>query len=49
MPGSLRIGKIAGIDIFVHVSWLVIFVLLTWSLAAGGFSALYPGWSTLTY
>jgi len=33
MPGSLRIGTIAGIDIFLHVSWLIILVLLTWSLA----------------
>ena len=49
MPGSLRIGAIAGIDIFVHVSWLIIFVLLTWSLAGGWFAALYPGWSPLTY
>ena len=49
MPGSLRIGKIAGIDIFIHVSWLIILVLLTWSLAIGWFAALYPGWSRLTY
>lgn len=28
MPGSLRIGKIAGIDISIHVSWLIIVVLL---------------------
>jgi len=49
MPGSLRIGTIAGIDISLHVSWLIIFVLLTWSLATGWFAALYPGWSSLTY
>lgn len=49
MPGSLRIGKIAGIDISIHVSWLIIVVLLTWSLATGWFAALYPGWSTFTY
>ncbi|HEV2581067.1 MAG TPA: site-2 protease family protein, partial [Ktedonobacteraceae bacterium] len=49
MPGSLRLGKIAGIDISIHVSWLLIVVLLTWSLATGWFPALYPGWSTLTY
>ncbi len=49
MPGSLRIGKIAGIDISIHVSWLIIFVLLTWSLATGWFPALYSGWSTFTY
>ena len=49
MPGSFRIGRIAGIDIFIHVSWLIIIVLLTWSLATGWFAVLYPGWSTVTY
>src|SRR5712691_9641718 len=49
MPGSFRIGKIAGIDIFIHVSWLIILVLLTWSLATGWFATLYPGWSPATY
>lgn len=49
MPGSFRIGRIAGIDIFIHVSWLIIIVLLTWSLATGWFATLYPGWSTVTY
>jgi Zn-dependent protease/CBS domain-containing protein len=49
MPGSLRLGRIAGIDISVHVSWLIILVLLTWSLATGWFPQLYPGWSTATY
>jgi len=49
MPGSLRIGTIAGIDIFLHVSWLIILVLLTWSLATGWFATFYPGWSPFTY
>ena len=49
MPGSLRLGRIAGIDISVHVSWLIILVLLTWSLATGWFPRLYPGWPTATY
>ncbi len=49
MPGSFRIGRIAGIDIYIHVSWLIIIVLLTWSLATGWFAVLYPGWSTVTY
>jgi Zn-dependent protease/predicted transcriptional regulator len=31
------------------VSWLLIVVLLTWSLATGWFPVLYQGWSTLTY
>ncbi|GCE06518.1 site-2 protease family protein [Dictyobacter aurantiacus] len=49
MPGSLRIGKIAGIDIAFHVSWLIIAVLLCWSLATGWFGVRYPGWSTGAY
>src|SRR6266699_3793062 len=49
MPGSFRIGKIAGIDIDIHVSWIIILVLLTVSLAAGWFPQLFPGWSTATY
>ena len=49
MPGSFRIGKIAGIDIDIHVSWIIILVLLTVSLATGWFPQLYPGWSTATY
>ncbi len=46
MPGSFRIGKIAGIDIDINVSWIIILVLLTVSLATGWFPQLYPGWST---
>jgi Zn-dependent protease len=49
MPGSLRIGNIAGIDIDINVSWIIILVLLTVSLATGWFPQLYPGWSTATY
>src|SRR5256886_12433860 len=49
MPGSLRIGKIAGSDIYIHVSWIIILVLLTVSLAIGWFPQLYPGQSTATY
>ena len=49
MPGPLRIGKIAGIDIDIHVSWIIILVLLTVSLATGWFPQLYPGWSAPSY
>jgi Zn-dependent protease len=49
MPGTFRIGKIAGIDIDIHVSWIIIVVLLTVSLATGWFPQLYAGWSTPTY
>src|SRR5260370_5800022 len=49
MPGSLRLGKIAGMDIYAHLSWCFIMVLLTWSLASGCFAQLFPGWATTTY
>lgn len=48
MPGSLRIGKILGIDVAFHVSWLIIAVLLSWSLETGWFSVNYHGWSEST-
>ena len=31
--GSFRIGRIAGIDIYIHVSWFIILGLLTWSIS----------------
>jgi Zn-dependent protease/CBS domain-containing protein len=49
MPGSLRIGRIAGIDIYINISWIIILVLLTVSLATGWFPQLYHGWSRATY
>lgn len=49
MQGSLRIGNIAGIDIYIHFSWIIILVFLTFSLATGWFPAYEPGWSALTY
>lgn len=49
MQGSLRIGSIAGINIYIHFSWLIILVFLTFSLATGWFPFYYPGWSVPTY
>jgi Zn-dependent protease len=49
MPGSLRLGKIADIEISIHASWLIMVVLLTWSLATGWFPSLYPGWAPVVY
>jgi hypothetical protein len=43
MPGSIRIGKIAGIEISIHVSWLIIVVLLTWSAFDGMVPRPLPG------
>ncbi len=49
MSGSFRVGRIAGIDINIHVSWLIILALLTFSLASGYFPAIYPGHANVTY
>jgi Zn-dependent protease/CBS domain-containing protein len=49
MSGSLRLGKIAGIDVYAHISWFLIVVLLTWSLARTWFGQWFPGWSASTY
>jgi len=49
MRSSIRLFRIAGIDIGIHYTWIFIFVLIAWSLAQGFFPQAYPGWSTTTY
>ncbi|MBE3557659.1 MAG: site-2 protease family protein, partial [Ktedonobacteraceae bacterium] len=49
MAGSFRLGRLAGIDIYINVSWLIAVVLLTVSTASGWFPTLYPGASALVY
>jgi len=46
--GGYRLGRLAGVDIVVHWSWFLIFVLLTWTLAQGLFLNAYPHWATAT-
>lgn len=45
MGSSLRIGRIAGVDVGVHWSWAFIFVVVTWSFATGILEHFYPQWS----
>ena len=47
MPNSsgLRIGRILGIPIYIHPTWVIIFVLITMTIG-GEFSQLYAKWST---
>jgi Zn-dependent protease/predicted transcriptional regulator len=40
--GSLVVGAIRGIPIRIHFTWLIIFGLLSWSLASGYFPQRYP-------
>ena len=45
LTSGLTLGRIRGIDIRVHWSWLLIFGLLTWSLANGLFGETFQQWS----
>jgi Zn-dependent protease len=49
LGASIRLFKIAGIRIELHVSWFLIFGLLLWSLSAGYFPHQYPGQATHIY
>ena len=49
MTSSFTLGRISGIEIGVNWSWLVIFGLLVWSLAAGVFPDQYPDLGDGTY
>jgi Zn-dependent protease len=45
LTNSVRLFRIAGIEVGIHYSWLVIFGLVTWSLAVGLFPRLIPALS----
>jgi Zn-dependent protease len=49
MGPGWRVGRIAGIEIAIHPSWLVIAFLVTYSLAAFQFPRQFAGWSTTLY
>ncbi len=42
MTANIRLGRLWGIPIGLHVSWFLIFGLVTWSLASGYFPEGYP-------
>jgi Zn-dependent protease/predicted transcriptional regulator len=46
MGTSIRLGKVFGVEIGIHWSWIFIFFIVTWSFAAGVFEEFYPEWST---
>ncbi len=45
----IKLFTILGFEVHLDLSWLVIGLLVTWSLAAGLFPAFYPGLSTAAY
>ncbi len=49
MNASIKLGKIRGIPVGIHISWFVIFLLVTWSLAAGYFPQEYANLSVAAY
>lgn len=49
MNASFTLGRISGIQIGINWSWLVVFALITWSLATAVFPDQNPGLSDGTY
>src|SRR5215475_11050135 len=49
MQSSFKLGRIGGIEIGIHYTWLFAFALITWSLAGGYFPQSNPGWSAGQY
>ena len=49
MKATVTVGRIYGIPIGVHYTWLAAFGFITWSLAEGFFPRFFPGWETSTY
>jgi Zn-dependent protease len=46
---SITLGRVAGIRIGINWSWLIVFALITWTLADGIFPETNPGLSNGTY
>lgn len=49
MNGTIALGRLAGVRIRIHWSWLIVFVLITWTLATGVFPSQNPGLSHASY
>jgi Zn-dependent protease/CBS domain-containing protein len=49
MGPGWRVGRLAGINIAIHPSWLVIAFLITYSLAESQFPREFRGWSEQQY
>ncbi len=44
MNGSIKLGRIFGVEVGFHWSWIFIFFIVTWSFAEGVLDHYYPGW-----
>ena len=49
MGGTVRVLTIRGIPINIHASWLVIYALITWTLAVGYFPRVLPDLPAAAY
>ena len=49
MSGTVTVFRVQGIPVRVHMSWLVVFGLIAWSLAAGYFPRQLPNLPLVTY
>jgi Zn-dependent protease/predicted transcriptional regulator len=49
MHDAWQIGRLFGIPLKVHLSWLIVFGLISWSLAAGFFPAQLPDLPVWSY
>lgn len=47
--GSVTRFRLLGVEINIHVSWVLFALLIAWSLASGAFPALYEGLPTSGY
>jgi Zn-dependent protease/CBS domain-containing protein len=49
MTSTMRFGRVAGIEVGAHWTWLLVVALIVWSLAAGVFPDTNPGLSDGAY
>jgi Zn-dependent protease/predicted transcriptional regulator len=49
VKGEFNLFRIAGVQIAIDFSWVIIFVLVLWGLSSGYFPALHPGYPTAEY
>ena len=49
VSGTFGLGRLFGVRIQVHFSWVFIFALIAWSLASSWLPSRYVGWSTTQY
>lgn len=45
---SVKIARLFGFDIRVHWSWILIFLLITWTFSVGILEEIFPDWATET-